>query len=170
MHPQIEQIHHALVTATSWMRQDDLLPGTGSKWSAAQIVEHLDLTYSGTAGVMQSVQDTGTPSAGSPSLRQTLAAWLIIEIGYFPPGRQAPPQVQPKGELSPDLLRLTFENLRIMDAAITACERRFGPSTALCDHPVLGGLSAARWRKFHLVHSLHHSRQLQALAVRPAVP
>ena len=60
MHLQIEQIHHALVKATSWMGPEDFLPGTGPQWSAAQIVEHLDLTDSGTAGVMQRVQDTGT--------------------------------------------------------------------------------------------------------------
>ncbi|MGZ7099671.1 MAG: DUF1569 domain-containing protein [Candidatus Angelobacter sp.] len=35
------------------------------------------------------------------------------------------------------------------------------------DHPVLGPLTAAEWRKFHLVHGLHHVKQIRSLRERP---
>ena len=50
-----------------------------------------------------------------------------------------------------------------MDEAITACETRFGATTPLIDHPVLGAMSAKQWRKFHLVHTRHHAPQLTRL-------
>jgi hypothetical protein len=31
------------------------------------------------------------------------------------------------------------------------------------DHPILGPFSIAQWRKFHLVHGLHHVKQIQRL-------
>jgi len=50
-----------------------------------------------------------------------------------------------------------------MDAVIASCERKFGSRRKLLDHPVLGPLTAAQWRKFHLVHGLHHVKQLRHL-------
>jgi len=50
-----------------------------------------------------------------------------------------------------------------MDAVIAQAEEKFGKSTRLLDHPVLGPLSGAQWRKFHLVHGELHIRQLRRL-------
>jgi hypothetical protein len=32
------------------------------------------------------------------------------------------------------------------------------------DHPLLGPFSIWQWRKFHLVHGLHHGKQIRNLA------
>jgi hypothetical protein len=31
------------------------------------------------------------------------------------------------------------------------------------DHPILGPLTGGQWRKFHLVHGLHHVKQIRRL-------
>jgi len=50
-----------------------------------------------------------------------------------------------------------------MDAVIAQCEARFGHRVALLDHPILGPLTARQWKKFHLVHGMHHRKQLLRL-------
>jgi hypothetical protein len=50
-----------------------------------------------------------------------------------------------------------------MDGLITQCETRFGRSTRILDHPVLGPLTARQWRKFHLAHAQHHVKQILRL-------
>jgi hypothetical protein len=50
-----------------------------------------------------------------------------------------------------------------MDDQIARCEQNFGSRRKLLDHPVLGPLTGAQWRKFHLVHGLHHVKQIRHL-------
>jgi hypothetical protein len=50
-----------------------------------------------------------------------------------------------------------------MDEVIRQCEEKIGRGTKLLDHPILGPLTASQWRKFHLVHGLHHGKQLRRL-------
>jgi hypothetical protein len=52
-----------------------------------------------------------------------------------------------------------------MDKLIGECEERFGSGRKLLDHPILGPLTGAQWRKFHLVHGRHHLKQIRALRV-----
>ena len=53
-----------------------------------------------------------------------------------------------------------------MDDSIARCEQKLGSRRKLLDHPILGPLTAAQWRKFHLVHGLHHEKQLVRLRER----
>lgn len=48
-----------------------------------------------------------------------------------------------------------------MDDVMTRCEEQFGTRRRLLDHPMLGPLTVAQWRKFHLVHGMHHVKQLR---------
>jgi hypothetical protein len=50
-----------------------------------------------------------------------------------------------------------------MDEMVTRCEEKLGARSKLLDHPMLGPLTAAQWRKFHLVHGLHHVKQIRRL-------
>jgi hypothetical protein len=50
-----------------------------------------------------------------------------------------------------------------MDSIIARCEEQLGSRCKLLDHPILGPLTASQWRKFHLVHGLHHVKQLRRL-------
>ena len=55
------------------------------------------------------------------------------------------------------------KNLAEMDEAINACESKMGSKIRIADHPVLGPLTVAQWRKFHMVHTRHHMKQIVAL-------
>jgi hypothetical protein len=166
MHPTTEHIHKILVAVTQGMTPEDWSRHPAGKWSAAEVIEHLSLTYSGTARSMQKVLDEGAPTATPLKLKQRLAIWWITQLGRFPEGRQAPPQARPKGESggvsAVGVLSTALENLSKMDAAIADCERRFG-GVCLSDHPILGALNGAQWRKFHSVHARHHAAQIERL-------
>ena len=163
MHPTTEHIHRILVSVTEGMRPEEWSQHTNGKWSAAEILEHLSLTYSGTARVMQNVLEKGAPTATPLKLKQRLGIWYVTGLGRFPEGRQAPHHAQPKGGLEGDaVLGTTLENLTKMDQAIAECEHRFGP-VRISDHPILGALTAEQWRKFHSAHARHHALQIERL-------
>ena len=50
-----------------------------------------------------------------------------------------------------------------MDDVISRCEAQFVPRGPIADHPVLGPLTAAEWRGFHITHGKHHARQILRL-------
>jgi hypothetical protein len=50
-----------------------------------------------------------------------------------------------------------------MDQALAQCEERFGKKVKIADHPVLGPIPIAGWRKFHLLHTRHHMKQIDTL-------
>jgi hypothetical protein len=57
-----------------------------------------------------------------------------------------------------------FRNtLSVMDERITRCEQEFGPRAKIGSHSIFGPLTAREWRRFHLVHTRHHARQVQHL-------
>jgi|SRR5450432_1019441 len=164
MHPTTEHIRKILLSVTQGMTPADWSRHPDGKWSAAEVLEHLSLTYSGTARSMQKVLEAGRPTATPRKLKQMLAIWWITRLGRFPEGRQAPKQVCPKGDCgSADaLLASALENLSAMESAIADCERRFG-AVSLSDHPILGALNGTQWRKFHSVHARHHASQIERL-------
>lgn len=166
MHPTTEHIRRILVSVTRGMTLEDWSRHPEGKWSAAEVVEHLSLTYSGTARSMQRVLEAGKPTATPLKLKQRLAIWWVTQLGRFPEGRQSPSQVAPKGlangEPAGAVLKTALDNLSQMDAAIADCERRFG-GICLSDHPVLGALNGSQWRKFHSVHARHHAEQIARL-------
>jgi hypothetical protein len=63
-----------------------------------------------------------------------------------------------------DARELVFANLQKMDVAFADCEQRFGCKVNIADHPVLGAISLNGWRKFHVLHTMHHVKQIEALA------
>jgi hypothetical protein len=66
--------------------------------------------------------------------------------------------------MPPDQLLPTIHKyLADMDEAISACESKIGGKIKIADHPVLGPLTATQWRKFHMVHTRHHMKQIAAL-------
>lgn len=166
MNPSIENIRGILLAAADGRNSTPegwSQPADGT-WSAPEIVEHLSLTYTRTAEALQDVYTTGKPVATRPTLKQRLAALVVVELGHFPKGTKSPQIVRPTGTggSSPSLAEV-LDQLAQMDAAMTACESRFGASVPLLDHPILGPLNARQWRRFHLVHARDHAPQLARL-------
>lgn len=166
MDSRLDTLKRSLESAVEGMSSEQLswhLPG---KWCAAEVLEHLFLTYTGTTKGLEKVITRGTPLATRPSLAQRVLTFVVVKLGYMPAGREAPGIVQPRG-LPVEHVRIEiWAKLAEMDAMIARCEARFGRHVKLLDHPILGALSASQWRTLHLVHGRHHQKQLLRLRER----
>ncbi len=163
MDPGLEQLKASLETAVEGMSSEQLswhLPG---KWCAAEVLEHLYLTYTGTIQGFERVMRRGKPLASPASLSQRALTFVVVGLGHLPAGRKAPAMVQPRGLPVEKVRNEIGETIAAMDAIIAQCEARFGPWVHVLDHPILGPLTAAQFRKLHLVHGRHHLKQLLRL-------
>ena len=159
----LQRLRETLQRAASGMSPEQLERSRREKWSAAQILEHLSPTYSGTVKGMEKCLAAGKPLATSPTMKQRVATAVVIGLGHMPEGRQAPERSRPRGLPASEVLKQIWANLEIMDKAIALCERQFGPKVKIVDHPILGPLSTRGWRKFHWVHGRHHAKQIEAI-------
>ena len=163
MDSRLEELNENLNSAVEGMSSEQLNWHPAGKWCAAEVLEHLYLTYTGTIRGFESVLANGKPLASRASIAQRLRTLVVVGFGYIPTGVEAPAMVRPKG-LPIEKVRREFEGkMAEMDAIITQCEARFGRGVYLLDHPILGPLTAAQWRKLHLVHGWHHEKQLLRL-------
>jgi hypothetical protein len=159
MHPYLEQARTILEEAVNGMRDDEMTAKRAGKWSPAEIVEHLALAFGATAAGMQHRLRTGEVECRRATMKDRVATLMVVTFGYIPTGREAPAYTVPSGVSAENALRSMRENLAQMDAAIAEMEQRFG-DRVIGMHPVIGPLNANQWRKFHMVHSRHHARQI----------
>ena len=159
----LERLLNAITSATRGMTVEELTRHSEGKWSSAQILEHLYLTYAGTAKGFERCCEAGKPLASSLKLKQRLAIAVVIEAGYFPAGREAPERTRPRGMPAEKMMSEVERQIARMDEWITKCEARYGKRTKLIDHPVFGALTGRQWRKFHWVHGRHHVNQIVRL-------
>jgi hypothetical protein len=169
MHPTTKRIRDAVANCTECLSESQMRQHPEGKWDTAAILEHLALTYGSTARVMQKCLKEGRPLATSASFRHRVARILVLRFGYIPYGRKSPKQVAPSGIGGKEALDLITANLEKMDQAFAACEQRFGGKVKIADHPVLGPIPISGWRKFHVLHTLHHMKQIDALKKNPAL-
>jgi Protein of unknown function (DUF1569) len=169
MDSYLEQLQQAIDSALRGMSGEELTrhpEGEGDrqgKWSAAEVLEHLYLTYTGTIKGCERCLQAGKPLASTITLKQRARITLVIGLGYFPKGRKAPERATPKG-LSPDkVLPEIGSQIAAMGELIAQCEARYGARTRVLDHPILGPLTTRQWRKFHWVHGRHHVKQILTL-------
>ena len=132
-----------------------------NKWSAAEVVEHLQRAYRGTAKGLERCLEKGAPMATGQTFQQKLFSFGLINLGYFPPGRKAPKHVIPTGELDlAAVLDAARSDLARLDAAAIKAREQFG-GVKVMDHPLLGAFSVDQWLKFHLVHTRHHEKHIR---------
>ncbi len=163
MHSSCERIQQVIHAAAAGMNPAQLEWHPEGKWSAADILEHLALTYSGSKLGLDRCMQAGKTLARSPSLKDRLTTCVVVTLGYMPSGRQAPEGTRPKGVAGSTILAHVDRQLAAMDEALQLCEQRFGTRRKLINHPILGPLTISEWRKFHLVHARHHARQIERL-------
>lgn len=164
----LKQLHAAITSATEAMNPAQLSFHQAGKWSAAEVLEHLYLTYKGTVKGCEKCLADDKPFARKPLLSDRVRAAVVVRFGYMPEGRKAPERSVPKGMIPEDVASAIGPELLSMDSLISQCEARFGKRTRLMDHPVLGPLTATQWRKFHSVHGQHHMKQIRALQQQTA--
>ncbi len=162
MHPHLATCLTLLVDATRGGGPECSTRKDPRQWSVAEVVEHLQRAYLGTAKGFERCLDKQTPIATGQSLKQQVASFALIRLGYFPPGREAPKHVIPTGELDlTAVMDATRRDLERLDAAAVKARAAFG-GVKLVDHPVLGAFTVDQWLKFHLVHTRHHEKQIRA--------
>ena len=163
----LQRLHDAITTAIHGMSAEDLTrhPAGASpeKWCAAEVLEHLYLTYTDTIRGFERSLKSGKTRASSPTLKQRVATTLVVGLGHMPGGREAPERTRPKGALAEKVVADIGPRIVAMDELIARSEQRHGKRTKLLDHPILGPLTGTQWRKFHWVHGQHHVKQIQKL-------
>jgi len=163
MDSYLERLQHAIASATEGMTAQELIRHPKGKWSTAEVLEHLYLTYTGTVKGFTHCLEAGKPLATKPTPRHRFRALVVAELGYFPNGRQAPERTRPRGIAPETVLAEIGPTIARMDELISRCEAQYGKRVEVLDHPILGPLTTQQWRKFHWVHGRHHMKQIQQL-------
>jgi hypothetical protein len=163
MDPLFEQLRNMLESAVAGMSAEQLGWHPSGKWCAAEILEHLYLSYTGTTKGFDRMLQSGKPSVTPATLQQRTRALYVFTFNHIPSGRQSPASTRPKGLPSEQVRSGYADKIAALDEMIALCESRFGRNTPLLDHPFLGPLSGAQWRKFHLLHGRHHQKQILRL-------
>jgi hypothetical protein len=158
----LQRARDAIDRETRGMSSAQLASHPVGKWSTAQVLEHLSLAFSSTSKAMERVLQQGRADARKPSAREWLATLIVVKIGYFPAGRQAPEWTRPRGLVADKALQDIRTTLAEMDEKIAAAEAKLGRGI-IAVHPIIGPLTARQWRKFHWEHTRHHMKQIRTL-------
>lgn len=160
----LQRLQNAISSATAEIDPEQLAmrPGAG-KWSIAEILEHLYLTYTGTIKGFEKCLAAGKPLARIPTVQDRVRTTVVVKFGYMPGGRKAPQNSVPRGLPPERVLAEVAEKIATMDAVITEAENKFGCECRVLDHPILGPLQACEWKKFHWIHGRHHLKQMYRL-------
>jgi hypothetical protein len=167
MDAYLQRLQVAITSATLGITAEDLVRHPEGKWSVAEVLEHLYLTYTGTVKGFERVLHEGKPLARMPMLKDRIRAFVVTRFGHLPEGRKAPERTQPRGMPADEVRREIGPRIAAMDDVIAQCEARFGKRTRVLDHPILGPLTTRQWRKFHWVHGRHHVKQIRKLRGTP---
>jgi len=162
MDPHLQRLQQQ-ITAVLNLPPELLQERPPGKWSTAEILEHLYLTYTGTIKGFERVLAAGKPLATTPTLKQRVGALVVVGFGYLPAGREAPRQARPRGLPAEKVFSEICRAIAEMDEIMTRCDAKFGSDNRVLDHPFLGPFTTTQWRKFHLVHGLHHVKQIRVL-------
>ena len=170
MDPHLTKLQQEIVEAVSGLTAEQLMLHPPDKWCVAECLEHLYLTYTGTIKGFGRLLESGKPLASPSNWKGRAQALLVVRFGYLPSGREAPASARPRGLSRETVVDGIAPKIAEMDAIMTECAAKFGARAKVLDHPLLGPFSISQWRKFHLVHGLHHVKQIHRLradATRP---
>jgi hypothetical protein len=163
MDPHLEKLQSELLSAIEKLSPEESNQHLPGKWCATEILEHLYLTYTGTIKGFSRVLEVGRPKVTPPTWKQRAGTMVVLGFGHLPSGRESPAMARPRG-LPPEKVRAEIAaKISEMDAMLATCETKFGLGAKVLDHVILGPLTIAQWRKFHLVHGRHHIKQIQRL-------
>jgi hypothetical protein len=166
MDRHLERLQHEIASAIAGLTVEQLAWHDPEKWSVAEILEHLYLTYTGTTRGFTRVIDGGKSLATKATWKHRGRSLVVIGFGYMPGGRKSPAVAIPRGISAGKVMDEVLPKISEMDEVMSRCATSFGPRARVLDHPILGPFSVNQWRKFHLVHGLHHVKQIRALRSR----
>jgi hypothetical protein len=162
VHAELGQCVEIIRASTAGLAPDLAVRRVGDRWSILEIVEHLKLAYSGTAKGLERCLEQDTPLAKPTTIKRKLRAFVVVTLGYFPEGIQAPRHIIPAGGATlAELIERVQVEIDRLDAVSVRVRDRFG-SIKVLDHPILGAFSIDQWVRFHRVHTRHHDKQIRA--------
>src|SRR3984885_11590171 len=126
MNSYLQRLRKELEDALGSATPIDLTVAPAGKWSAAQILEHLFLTYKYTDRGLRKCLELAAPLAKQATLKDRVATFLVVRLGYFPTGREAPERSVPRGMSPEDARQAIVPELQTMGASLDDCERKFG--------------------------------------------
>ena len=97
MDPYLGRLRQELAHAISGLDTGELSWHGPGKWSCAEILEHLYLTYTGTIKGCERLLASGKPSASRPGFKNRFQSLIVVGLGYMPSGRKAPEVARPRG-------------------------------------------------------------------------
>ena len=165
MAPDMENLRQEVEASISGLTGEQLSWHPPGKWSAAEVLEHLFLTYTGTIKGFDRFETSQQPRTAA-TWRQRRSKLAVVALGYMPPGREAPTFARPRGLPVEKVLSEIGPKIAEMDEVIRRSERKYGTRAKLLEHVFLGPLTGPEWRKFHLVHGRHHLKQVRELRER----
>ena len=169
VHPDLEGCIAAVKTALASLSASKADRSEGGKWSAAQVLEHLDLTYTKSAAGLVRRLEKGRMPVRPRTMWQVFARFVVVKLGHFPTGRKSPESVLPQGRPFAEVAPMLERHLVELDERLSEAERVFGDKVPILDHPIIGPLSVRDWRRFHLVHTRHHVKQLTTSTPQSAI-
>src|SRR5258708_37389966 len=90
-------LQRAIADAILGMTPENLTRHPEGKWSTAEILEHLNLTYIGTVKGLGRCITSGETTASPDRSAKRLQRITVTKLGYFPNGRKSPERVLPRG-------------------------------------------------------------------------
>ena len=125
--PLLEQCRDGLERALAGLSPADAEVSTNGAWSIANIVEHLDLTYTRNAAGLERRLVKGDAPARARSVRQAAIRFVIVTMGYFPPRSKV---ARPGRAAGPSLRRSRRRNSRVTCSSSTGRFRKANASSA----------------------------------------
>lgn len=131
------------------------------KWNAAQIVEHLAISLEGSGKGFDARRGKPPMTRRPRTAVERVASFVIVGLGWFPPGREAPVVSRPAEQVDRTYAEAHFREGvarfdRIAPELLATRSRDL-----FVKHPRLGDLTLPEWMRFHLVHCRHHAKQIR---------
>ena len=142
------------------VRPEDWKVAPEGKWTLAQIVEHLAISFDLVADGFAALPDNETMQREATPA-QAVLRHTLLGSGELPKGMRAPDISQPSDDPDPELViarfRMGIERTRALLDGWPE-ERQVA---LFLRHPVLGDLNLPEWVRFHFVHCTLHARQIE---------
>src|SRR5271154_883446 len=97
MDSYLQKLQDVIVSASAGMNGEELVRHPEGKWSPAQVLEHLYLTYTGTIKGCERCVQQGRTLARTPTLWDRVRATVVTGLGVLPGRRKAPERATPRG-------------------------------------------------------------------------
>ena len=160
------------VTSLSWIAERARRLGEsgavcGRSWSLAQVCEHLALAVQGTVDDPEPARDGGVAPSWWRELgrversKRRLMKHGLMWTGRLPDGVRSPESVLPSEDAE---FEIAVRSLAVAAQAFDAKAARHGATWVY--HPLLGPMSGAQWRRFHVIHARHHFRIVERACKR----